>query len=226
MTQRDADFERHGALAVAGAKVVMRVAEQRERAAEYRARAAEYRSQAAVDRAAAATDREQGARDRVQALADREALARALAITGLDPLTGARARAAGLADLDRDLDRCNRTAGSLVVAYVDAVGLKHVNDSEGHDAGDRLLKRVVACIGEHLRSDDLRIRLGGDEFLCAMSNMTLPRARKRFSTIAAAVAASHEAAAIRVGFAERRPEEAAMELVARADRELVAIRHD
>ncbi|MEY2516745.1 MAG: hypothetical protein QOJ89_4103, partial [bacterium] len=223
--QRDVDFERHGALAVAGAKIVMRVAEQRKRAAEYRAQAAEYRSQAAVDRDAAATDREQGARDRVQALADREALARALAITESDPLTGARTRAAGLADLDRELDRCQRTSSSLVVAYVDAVGLKRVNDSEGHDAGDRLLKRVVTLLAEHLRSYDLTVRLGGDEFLCAMSNMTLPDARQRFSTIAAAVAASDEAGAIRVGFAERRPDEATTELVARADRELVASPH-
>lgn len=226
MTQRDADFERHGAVAVADAQIVVRSAAQRERAAEYRAQAADYRSQAVVDRAAAATDREQGARDRLQACADREALARALAITETDPLTGARTRAAGLADLDRELDRCNRTGSSLVVAYVDAVGLKHINDSEGHDAGDRLLKGVVTLITEHLRSYDLAVRVGGDEFLCAMSNMTLLDARERFSTIAAAVAASHEAGAIRVGIAERRPDEASTQLVARADQELVASRRD
>lgn len=82
----------------------------------------------------------------------------------------------------------------------------------------------MTLIAEHLRSYDLTVRLGGDEFLCAMSNMTLLDARERFSTIAAAVAASHEAGAIRVGLAERRPDEAATELVARADRELVASR--
>ncbi len=42
----------------------------------------------------------EGARDRLQALADREALARALAVTENDALTGARTRAAGLTDLD------------------------------------------------------------------------------------------------------------------------------
>lgn len=226
MTQHDADFERHGAFALAGGKIVMRSAAQRKRASEYRAQAAAYRRQAVVDRAAAATDREQGARDRLQARADREALALALAMTDNDPLTGARTRAAGLADLDRELDRCNRTGSSLVVAYVDAVGAKHVNDSEGHEAGDRLLKRVVTLIAEHLRSYDLTVRLGGDEFVCAMSNMTLLDARERFSTIAAAVAASHEAGAIRVGIAERRCDEASTELVARAHHELVADRHD
>ena len=60
---------------------------KRKRARDFRGQAAEQRAQAARDRDAAATDREQAARDRQQALADREALARALAITQIDPLT-------------------------------------------------------------------------------------------------------------------------------------------
>jgi diguanylate cyclase (GGDEF)-like protein len=217
MARSDAYYARDGARAVTGAEIVMRAAEHRRRAAEYRAQAAEHRRQAAVDREAAATDREQGARDRRQALADRELLARALAITETDPLTEARTRAAGLADLDHELDRCHRTAETLVVARADVVGLRYVNDSEGHDAGDRLLKRVAALIAEHLRSYDVTIRLGADEFLCAMTNIPIADVRNRFSTIAAALASSHEAGAIRVGFAEARPHETATKLVARAD---------
>jgi diguanylate cyclase (GGDEF)-like protein len=91
---------------------------------------------------------------------------------------------AGLTDLDHDLARCHRTASTLGVAYVDAIGLKRVNDSGGHDAGDRLLKRVVTLIRQHLRAYDLTIRLGGDEFLCAMSNIALSDARERFSALA------------------------------------------
>jgi diguanylate cyclase (GGDEF)-like protein len=221
MAQRDSDDEHDDARAVTGMEVVMRGAEQRKRAADYRAQAAEHRAQAARDRVAAAIDREQGARDRLQALADREALARALAITENDPLTGARTRAAGLADLDRELDRSRRARSTVVVVYLDAVGLKRVNDSEGHDAGDRLLKRIVALITEHLRPYDLIVRLGGDEFLCAMSNTTLPDARRRFSAIGSALAASSEAAALRTGFAELTDDETATELIARADSQLI-----
>jgi diguanylate cyclase (GGDEF)-like protein len=221
MAQRDNDDEHDDARAITGMEVIMRAAEQRSRAADYRAQAAEHRAQAARDRVAAAIDREQGARDRLQALADREELARALAITEIDPLTGARTRAAGLADLDRELDRSRRTSSTLVVVYVDAVGLKRVNDSEGHAAGDRLLKRIVALITEHLRPYDLIVRLAGDEFLCAMSNMTLPDARRRFSAIASALAASSEAGALRTGFAELTGEETATELIARADSQLI-----
>ena len=221
MVQRDADYEHDYARVVTGAEIVMRAGEQRKRAGEFRAQAAEHRAQAARDREAAATDREQGARDRRQALADREALARALAITEIDPLTGARTRAAGLSDLDHELDRARRTGSTLVIAYVDAVGLKRLNDSEGHDAGDRLLKRVVALITEHLRPYDLIVRLAGDEFLCAMSNMTLPDARRRFSAIASALAATSEAGALRTGFAELTGDETATELMARADSQLI-----
>ena len=224
MVQRDADYEHDYARAVTGAEIVMRAGEQRKRAGEFRAQAAEHRAQAARDREAAATDREQGARDRRQALADREALARALAITEID-LTGARTRAAGLCDLDHELDRARRT-GSTLVVYVGAVGLKRLNDSEGHDAGDRVLKCVVALIAEHLRPYDLIVRLAGDVFLCAMSNMTLPDARQRFSAIAGALAATSEAGALRPGFAELTGDETAAELIARADSQMIHSRSD
>ena len=159
-----------------------------------------------------------------QALADREALASALAVSETDPLTGSRTRAAGLRALDHEVDRCVRTDTTLVLVYVDVVGLKRVNDDQGHEAGDELLKRAVAGIGEHLRSYDLIIRHGGDEFLCVMSNMALLEARGRFSAVAAALDTGSEAGAIRTRFAELIPGETAAELIARADSELIGTR--
>jgi diguanylate cyclase (GGDEF)-like protein len=226
MAQCDADHDRDGAREVNGARISVRAAEQRRSAAEYRAQAAEHRAQAARDRDAAAADREQGAQDRRQALADREALARALAVSETDPLTGVRTRAAGLADLEHELDRSRRTNSALVLVYIDVVGLKRVNDSEGHEAGDRLLQRVVACITEHLRTYDLVIRHGGDEFLCAMSNMTLPDAHERFDTVAGTLAASREPGAIRSGFAQLLPDDTVAQLIARADSQLLDCRSD
>lgn len=204
----------------------MRAAELRKRAAEFRLQAAEHRAQAAADRQAAAQDREQGARDRKRALADREALARALAVTENDVLTGARTRAAGLTDLAHELDRCRRTNGALIVVYIDIVGLKRVNDAEGHAAGDELLKCVVSLIRGHVRSYDLLIRVGGDEFVCAMSGMTLGEARQRFSVVSAALADSAGCGEIRTGFAEFTPEETGPELIARADSQLIHSRRD
>jgi diguanylate cyclase (GGDEF)-like protein len=203
---------------------VQRAADLRKRAARERAEAAEHRALAADDRRAASQDREQAARDRLQALADRRELARQLAVAETDALTGVRTRAAGLTDLDHELDRCRRNNGVLVVAYLDVVGLKAVNDSAGHAEGDALLQRVVAFIRSHLRSYDLIIRLGGDEFLCAMSNMTLPDARERFGMVARALRASADGGAIRTGFAELAGHKSAADLIARADAELLATR--
>ena len=106
------------------------------------------------------------------------------------------------------------------------VGLKHVNDSEGHDAGDRLLKRVVATISEHLRPYDFIVRLGGDEFLCALSNMTLTEARRRFHDVAGTLATGGQPAALRTGFAQLTAQDTATELIARADTQLNTSRRD
>ncbi len=204
------------------------IADARDLAARARddvASAAERGGLAAGDRHAAAEDREQAARERLHALVDREILAGEIAVTANDPLTGARARAAGLADLDRELDRCRRNGDPLIAVYVDVVGLKAINDSKGHDAGDDLLKRAVRAIQEHLRPYDLVVRLGGDEFLCAMSSMSLPDARERFAIIAASLAAGPAAATIRVGFAEVTPGESAAQLISRADGELLGAGH-
>jgi diguanylate cyclase (GGDEF)-like protein len=224
IAQRESADEVDAARAVTGAEIVMRAALQRRRATEYRVQAAEHRRQAAIDRDVAAADRRQGARDRLRALEDRESFKRALVLTETDLLTGARTRAAGLTELDHEIERCHRTDGTLVVAYVDAVGLECVHDNEGQVAGDRLLKRLAALIRSHVRAYDLTIRIGGDEFLSAMSSMTFADARERFSSIAGALAASDEAGAIRCGFAELRPGDTATDLIARADRELIDTR--
>ena len=200
-------------------------ARTRDDAADDRQSATGQGEHAADDRHAAAEDREQAARERLHALVDREILADELAVTAIDPLTGARTRAAGLADLDREIDRCRRTGEPLVVTYVDVVGLKAVNDTLGHRAGDDLLKHAVRSIQQHLRPYDLVIRVGGDEFLCAMSSMSLPDARERFAIIAAALTVAPAATAIRAGFAVLRPGDSAAELIARADDELIAGGH-
>jgi diguanylate cyclase (GGDEF)-like protein len=199
----------------------MRAAQQRKRAAELRELAAEQRVLAAADRQQAAEDRDHATSERLRALADLEALAGQLAIAARDPLTGARTRAAGLLDLDHELDRCRRTNAPLVVAYVDVVGLKTLNDQEGHAAGNELLRHVVALIAERLRPYDLIIRLGGDEFLCVASNMVLADARERFNAIAAELAAHGKTEALTVGFAQFTGADTAAELIARADGELL-----
>jgi two-component system cell cycle response regulator len=174
----------------------------------------------------AALDREQAARDRLQARAEREALRHQLAIAETDPLTGTRMRARGLADFDQEIDRARRTTNELAIAYVDIVGLKAENDTHGHGAGDALLQRAVHAIRGQLRSYDMIVRVGGDEFLCVMSGATIEDARQRFAAVHTQLATDPDPCEIKVGFAALAREDSAAELIERADADLLNRRPD
>jgi len=81
-----------------------------------------------------------------------------------DSLTGCANRRAFERDLDRELARCARAELDFSVVAVDLDGLKAVNDSKGHAAGDRQLVLLVDTLRRALRSMDGVYRLGGDEF--------------------------------------------------------------
>jgi GGDEF domain-containing protein len=187
-------------------------------AQRYWAEAAAARRDAAVARVRAARDRELAARDRAATLADCRRLAEAVQSGARDPLTGALTRGAGLAALELECVRASRNDTSVVVGYVDVVGLKAVNDSAGHAAGDALLRRLVQEIRSLLRPYDLVIRIGGDEFLCVMAAISLAVARDRFSGFN--VEGSPNRA--RTGLAQWRPNESIAALIGRADAEMLA----
>lgn len=178
---------------------------------------------AAAERAELMRHRLEAARDRALAAADRAA-------SEVDELTQVRRRGAGLAQLQREMDRSRRASEELVVAFVDADGLKHVNDSEGHLAGDRLLVAVADALRESLRSYDVIMRFGGDEFVCVLPQADLEDVRRRFAEVSRTLAAAVPAASITAGFARLREEDTIESLIQRADEDLLAqrrqIRHD
>jgi len=199
------------------------------RTGKYRALAAADRLKAFEARTRAAADREQAARDRARAAEDRQraqrehtALLQQLAIAETDQLTGARTRAAGLADLEHEIDRARRTSGRLAVGYIDVVGLKKVNDERGHSAGDTLLKHAVHAIRSHLRSYDLIVRMGGDEFLFVMSDASIETASRRFAAIQKELESDPDPCAVRLGVAALTTDDSVAALIERADRELPA----
>jgi diguanylate cyclase (GGDEF)-like protein/PAS domain S-box-containing protein len=81
-----------------------------------------------------------------------------------DTLTGLPNRALFLDRLGLALRRTERRSGSVAVLFCDLDRFKIVNDSLGHDAGDRLLVDVASRIGAALRPADTVARFGGDEF--------------------------------------------------------------
>ncbi len=89
----------------------------------------------------------------------------------VDDLTGCLNRGTVLAELKRMLrGHCAGSPGTAVV-YLDLDGFKAVNDTFGHDAGDRLLASVVARLNDVVRSGDVIGRLGGDEFIVVLASI-------------------------------------------------------
>jgi diguanylate cyclase (GGDEF)-like protein len=82
-----------------------------------------------------------------------------------DPLTGVLSRRAILDRLKADLSRASREDGSLSVGMFDLDHFKQINDTYGHQAGDKVLIAFTQCIQDNLRGYDFLGRYGGEEFL-------------------------------------------------------------
>lgn len=89
-----------------------------------------------------------------------------------DPLTGLRNRRSFLSLAEYELQRRNRIRYPLTVAMMDLDCFKALNDTQGHDAGDRLLMAFSECLVTSLRNVDIIGRLGGDEFGLVLPNTT------------------------------------------------------
>jgi diguanylate cyclase (GGDEF)-like protein len=85
-----------------------------------------------------------------------------------DSLTGLLNRRRFRAELDQYVSFAARYGGRGAVMVIDIDGLKEVNDKLGHQAGDRLIRRVADILRERVRATDLVARLSGDEFAVLM----------------------------------------------------------
>ena len=83
---------------------------------------------------------------------------------GRDPLTTLPNREVFTDELTRALARHMRSDRHLGVLFVDIDSFKQINDSIGHEAGDRLLAEVAQRLRDAVRAGDIVGRLGGDEF--------------------------------------------------------------
>jgi diguanylate cyclase (GGDEF)-like protein/PAS domain S-box-containing protein len=82
----------------------------------------------------------------------------------VDDLTGLYNRKGFLALADHRLQRAVQSGESFSVAFIDVDGLKAINDTLGHDVGNRALIEVANILRESFRQSDVLGRLGGDEF--------------------------------------------------------------
>lgn len=92
-----------------------------------------------------------------------------------DFLTGLYNRRGFEAVFTRMVRRAISNGNPLALYYIDSDSLKAVNDSKGHDAGDRFIVDLAQVLNDMLRASDLLSRWAGDEFAAVVENT--PRAR-------------------------------------------------
>jgi diguanylate cyclase (GGDEF)-like protein/PAS domain S-box-containing protein len=101
----------------------------------------------------------------------------------VDPLTGLRNRLYFMDRLQAVIEECSGRADSFAVLFLDVDRFKVVNDSLGHEAGDRLLTHIAERLQASVRGADLSARLatpsvvarfGGDEFAVLLENLHYP----------------------------------------------------
>lgn len=89
-------------------------------------------------------------------------------LAALDPLTGVYNRRFGLGRLHEEFERSIRSSNPLGLLMLDIDHFKSVNDTYGHQVGDRILKSMAAIIRSILREGDVLVRYGGEEFLAIL----------------------------------------------------------
>lgn len=102
-----------------------------------------------------------------------------------DELTGLLNRRGFFKRAEQELAALRQAGKPGIVLFLDLDGLKELNDTEGHDAGDRLLVEAAELLQRLFRDDDVLARIGGDEFAVfvpGMADVDLVRGRLREDT--------------------------------------------
>src|SRR4051812_37979588 len=102
---------------------------------------------------------------------------RLAALSQTDALTGLPNRRALSEHIREELQRARRYRTPMSLLLIDVDGLKQVNDTHGHAAGDRIIRAVALAIAQTLRESDFGARWGGDEFGIVAPNTTSEAAR-------------------------------------------------
>lgn len=89
-----------------------------------------------------------------------------------DPLTGLPNRRLLMDRMALGIAHARRNKGNMAVVYLDLDGFKEINDTLGHDGGDALLKMVAARLVGAVRQEDTVARVGGDEFVIALAELS------------------------------------------------------
>lgn len=117
-------------------------------------------------------------------------------ITKVDTLTGLLNRAAYFADLNKDKDAIR------AIINIDMNGLKVLNDTQGHLAGDEALIALALCFNKSCKRRQSAYRLGGDEFMIICRKNTLEEVKELVDRIKKSVSATKYSCSIGYSYSE------------------------
>ncbi len=127
-----------------------------------------------------------------------------------DTLTGLPNRRYAMRRLRELWEDSQETGETLACIMIDADHFKQVNDTWGHDAGDKVLREIAHALRQSMRNDDVVCRLGGDEFLVICPDTEIDKAlyvaertRRRISELRIPAGAGEWQGSISVGVAAR-----------------------
>jgi diguanylate cyclase (GGDEF)-like protein len=146
-----------------------------------------------------------------------------------DALTGIGNRRMTMDSLKAETARAERLHRPLTLALADIDHFKSINDTYGHDAGDKVLIEIAHVIAAHIRDYDVCGRWGGEEFLIIMPEVSVPngaliveRLRTTICELNICLGEQSIKLSASFGIAEYRPGESISETIKRADAALFA----
>lgn len=141
-----------------------------------------------------------------------------------DPLVPIPNRRGFMRALEAAIARVSRYGESAAMLFVDIDGLKRINDSFGHQAGDESLRQVAAQLSSGVRKSDCVGRLGGDEFGILLVHATEDSAAETAQRLTGSIErcdilfeGNRLPLGVAIGIAMIRPDDSADAVVARAD---------
>ena len=129
--------------------------------------------------------------------------------------------------LERVIDRVKRYDETSALLFVDLDGLKMINDSFGHNAGDKALIEVAGLLVGGVRKSDVVARIGGDEFGILLAHSDSEKAHEAAQRLVDVIAGrgfTHDGEqlplSVAIGVTMISPGDSADEVIARADQEM------
>ncbi|MCL5042803.1 MAG: GGDEF domain-containing protein [Gammaproteobacteria bacterium] len=150
-----------------------------------------------------------------------------------DPLTRLLNRRQMKFMLELEIERFRRSEHPVGLLLLDVDHFKQINDSHGHETGDKVLETLASLLRDHLRAQDLVARWGGEEFLIAMPNSDSEATTQAAERIRKAVAGfdwrqltgEQTAVTVSIGATQLTAEDEISRLISRADKALYQCKH-